>query len=497
LATAPPDDAPTAEGDSTRGRAPIRPDERPPDESPSAGALTSPPARRSRAVANPAYDPDDPADYDDWAWSEHNVLHPIRWWESRGHRWLPGVAYPIALFALWRVVHLAVSSYLGGDWQKVPFYYDGERYMQITLQGYAQPNVEMPNTAFFPGVSWISWPIYQWTHSQQITGQTVATLTALAAFICVWGVSKAWKNDAIARKSVWLMALFPSSLFLWSYYSEGMFIALGAGAVWADKKNRHWIAAACLMGICTTRSVGILVPGIIVLCRIIRQRKLDKWCFIYAGASLVGLVPVLYMINYYTGSPLSFFNVQKDWGRGLSWPWVTVRNGYENLWPTPETIMVPALVSRNFDLYSIPIIGFAIAWLGFSRDKAPAVSASLGVASPSAAAAMPLAAGSAAAESDRDVDDGAQTAGPKGPRAFPMEAWMLGFTLIALPLSSTSLASFNRFVLADWVLYPAYATFAARLPPWWRRAFWVVVVVALAVTTYHLIGRVSVDRFIG
>jgi len=466
----------------------VRPSERLPDAPPLSGAATVAPSRRTRVVENPAYDADDPDDYEDWAWSEHDLLHPIRWWEARGHRWLPGVWYPVALFALWRVVHLMVSSYLGGDWQKVPFYYDGERYMQITLQGYAQPNVEMPNTAFFPGVSWISWPIYQWTHSQQWTGQTVATLTALAAFICVWGVSKAWKDEAIARKAVWLMALFPSSLFLWSYYSEGLFIALGAGAVWADKKNRHWIAALCFAGICTTRSVGILVPGIIVLCRIIRQRKLDKWCFVYAGASLIGLAPVLYMINHYTGSPFSFFNVQKDWGRGLSWPWVTIRNGFENLWPTPETIMVPALVSRNFDLYSIPIIGFAIAWLGFSRDKAPAP-----VPVP-----VSVTAGASAAVAPPEADGEAEATKPaKGPRAFPMEAWMLGLTLIALPLSSTSLASFNRFVLADWVLYPAYATFAARLPTWWRRAFWLVVVVALAVTTYHLIGRVSVDRFIG
>jgi len=479
MSTAPPDDAPTADGDPADGRAPVRPDEPVPAEPPLSAERNSAAAKRARVIENPAYDPDDPDDYDDWAWSENNVLHPIRWWQSRGHRWLPGVWYPVALFALWRVVHLMVSSFLGGDWQKVPFYYDGERYMQITLQGYAQPNVEMPNTAFFPGVSWLSWPIWQWTRSQQWTGQVVATGTALAAFICVWGVSSAWKNDAIARKAVWLMALFPSSLFLWSYYSEGLFIALGAGAVWADKKNRHWIAAACLMGICTTRSVGILVPGIIILCRIIRQRKLDKWCFVYAGASVIGLLPVLYMINYYTGSPFSFFNVQKDWGRGLSWPWVTIKNGFENLWPTPETIMVPALVSRNFDLYAIPVIGFAIGWLAFSRDKAPKAEAAQAV------------------EGDEAVVDEEAPVARKGTRAFPMEAWMLGLTLIILPLSSTSLASFNRFVLADWVLYPAYATFAARLPTWWRRAFWVVVVVALAVTTYHMIGRVSVDRFIG
>jgi hypothetical protein len=428
----------------------------PPDETTAARPVEAEPGSGAAAaiVADPvggssapsAHDASEPGD-----WWESDLFHPIRRFEaSTGRRWLPGISYPIALWFVWRVVHLAVSSFLGGDWQKVAFYYDGERYLQITTQGYAQPNVEMPNTAFFPGVSWLSWPIWKLTSSPQWTGHVVATVTAIAAFVCVWGVSKAWKDEAIARKAVWLLALFPSSLFLWSYYSEGLFIALGAGAVWADRKGHRWVAAACLMGISTTRSVGILIPAVIVLARIIRQRKLDKWCFIYAGAAVVGLVPVLFMIRYYTGNPFSFFQVQKDWGRGLSAPWTTVANGFDNLWPAPETIMVPALVARNFDLWSIPIVAFGVGWVGLARKE-----------------------------------------------KFPMEAWMLGVALIALQLCSTSLASFNRFVLADWVIFPAYASFAHRLPPWWRRTFWVVVVIALSVTTYHMIGRVSVDRFVG
>jgi len=376
--------------------------------------------------------------------------HPIQWWESRGHRWLPGVWYPIALWALWRFCHLAVSSWLGGDWQKVPFYYDGERYLAIVKDGYLHSNYEMPNIAFFPGASWLGWPIWKLTRSDQWTGHSVATITAIAAFIAVWGVTKSWQNEAIARKAVWLLALFPSSMYLWSFYSEGLFIALGAGAVWADRQNRRWIAAACLVGLSTTRSVAILIPIVIILARIIRSRKIDRWCFVYGAAAVVGLLPVLYMMKHYTGEYFSFFGVQKDWGRGLSLPWTTVQNGFQNLWPAPETIMVPALVARNLDLWCLPIVAFAIGWVAFARRE-----------------------------------------------KFPMQAWMLGLALIALPLCSTSLASFNRFVLADWVIYPAYASFAHRLPLWWRRAFWVSVSVTMIIVTYNMVGRVSVDRFVG
>jgi len=396
---------------------------------------------------------------DDWV--ESRVVHPIRAWEASGRRWLPGVWYPIVLWAFWRVCQLALTmwhsdskhnwSVMWANARDSAFFYDGERYMQITKQGYALPNVEMPNTAFFPGVSWLAWPVLKLTRNEALTGHLVASVTGLAAFVAIWGVTRSWKDDGIARKAVWLLALFPSSFFLWAFYSEGLFIALGAGVVWADRRNKHGLATALLVALSTTRSVAVLIPIVIILARVIRHRRLDRWCFAYGGAAIAGLVPVMYMMNHYTRDPLAFIRVQDDWGRALSAPWTTVADGLQNLWPKPETIMVPALVARNFDLWCLLIVAAGLGYLAFARRK----------------------------------------------EGFPMEGWMIGVALIVLPLCSTSLASFNRFVLADWVIYPAYASFAHRLPTWFRRAFWAGVIVALLVTTYHMVGRFAVDRFVG
>ena len=377
------------------------------------------------------------------------LAHPVEAWEARGRRFLPGVWFPVAVWAVWRVVHFTIDRALGVAGDSI-FFYDGERYLAITQQGYSYANFQMPNTAFFPGVSWLAWPILQVTRSATWTGHIVATITAIAAFVAVWGISKSWRNERIARRAVLLMALMPSSLFLWAFYSEGLFIALGAGAVWASRKNRHWIAMLLIAGLSTTRSVGILVPGVLVLARMIRQRGIDRWCFGYAAAAVAGLVPVLLMMRYYTGDAFAFLGVQDDWGRAISWPWETVVQGVQNLWPEPETIMVPALVSRNLDVWCLLIVAVGIGYLALAkRDK------------------------------------------------WPMEAWMLGVALIALPLCSSSLASFNRFAFANWVLYPAYASLAERLPLWWKRAFWAVVIIAFGVTTYHMVGRFAVDRFVG
>ena len=214
-----------------------------------------------------------------------------------------------------------------------------------------------------------------------------------------------------------LFALFPSSLFLWAFYSEGLFIALGAGAVWADKRDRRWLAAALMVPIGATRSVGILIPAVLILARIVRQRRIDRWAFIYGAAGSVGLLATLAMMKAQVGDPFAFVKVQKDWGRSLSMPWTTVMQGYQNLWPRRGTVMVPALVARNFDLWCVAIVLAALAYAAWS-------------------------------ERDR----------------FPMETWMLGVAMIVLPLCSSVLASFNRFVFADWVIYPVYASAIGRLP---------------------------------
>ena len=217
-------------------------------------------------------------------------------WKAAGHQVLPGIWYPITLYGVWRLVQLAVSVHLGGDAQYGAFYYDAQHYLRIMHIGYVHPVWTMPSNAFFPAVSWLGWPLWKLTQSDLLTVHTVATATGLASFIAVWGVSKSLRDEHIARRAVLLFALFPSSLFLWAFYSEGLFIALGAGALWADRRGRRGVATVLFVLIGATRSVGILVPAVIVVCRIIRQRRIDKWCWAYAVAGASGLLGVLAMI---------------------------------------------------------------------------------------------------------------------------------------------------------------------------------------------------------
>jgi len=371
-------------------------------------------------------------------------------WKAAGHRVLPGVLQPIAVWIVWRLTSLAISVYLGGTADRSALFYDSAHYLRIMHRGYNQPRWIMPSHAFFPAVSWLGWPIWKVTASDVFTVHLVASLTGVAAFIAVWGVSKAWRDEAVARRAVILFALFPSSLFLWAFYSEGIFIALGAGAVWADRRGKRGLAAALLLGIGATRSIGILVPAVLILARIIRQRRVDKSCAIYGASGLAGLVAVLVVMHAQVGDAFAWMKVQTDWGRSPSAPWTTIEQGFHNLWPAKGTVMVPALVARNLDLWCLLIVVIGLGYAAFSRR-------------------------------DR----------------FPMETWMLGVAMIVLPICSSVLASFNRFVFADWVLFPVYASAIGRLPTWWRRGAMTAIAVGCIATAYAMIGRFSIGRFVG
>jgi len=351
---------------------------------------------------------------------------------------------------VWGLISLAISVYLGGTPGHSAFFYDSAHYLRIMHRGYNFPRWIMPSHAFFPAVSWLGWPIWKISGSDLLTVHLVASVTGVAAFIAVWGVSKAWRDEIVARRAVLLFALFPSSLFLWAFYSEGVFIALGAGAVWADRRGKRGLAAALLVGIGATRSIGILIPAVIILVRIINQRRVDKWCWIYGAAGASGFLAVLAVMHAQVGDAFAWMKVQKDWGRTPSAPWTTIEQGFHNLWPAKGTVMVPALVARNLDLWCLLIVALGIGYAALSRR-------------------------------DR----------------FPMETWMLGVAMIVLPLCSSVLASFNRFVFADWVLFPVYASAIGRLPKPWRIASMSAIALACVLTSYAMIGRFSIGRFVG
>ena len=165
-----------------------------------------------------------------------------------------------------------------------------------------------------------------------VRDETAATLLvanglALAAFVAVWGAVRAWVGEAMARRATLALALFPTSYFLWMYYTEALFITATAAAVWAGRRDRHTLAAVFLAVASTTRLVGVTVGPALALARIVRLRRVDSVSVRYVLGSLVGLGAVMARQAVEAGDPLGWLQAGRAWDRELDGPWTALYRG--------------------------------------------------------------------------------------------------------------------------------------------------------------------------
>jgi len=327
-----------------------------------------------------------------------------------------GVLFPLAVFAGWRIAQFLLGIAFGGHPFHTAFQWDGHFYERIFESGYRLGRREGTQvTAFFPGLTWLSRAVDLVAPSGRSAELLTVNLAAAAAFITVWGVAKAWRGVVVARRAVLLLALFPSSLFLWSFYSEGLFIALGAGAVWADRRDRRWVTALLLVGVSTTRTIGITVGLVLVICRVWRNRRVDMTTVAYAAATGLGLLAVMGAQWSDMGDPLSWMSAQKYWGRELSVPVTWLTDG------------VSALIHRDqpqriLDLFAVGGVTVTVVYAWLAR---------------------------------RDP--------------WPLEARLLPIAFLIVPLCTpTPESSLNRFVLVCWPSFVIGADMVGRGPRWAR-----------------------------
>lgn len=341
-----------------------------------------------------------------------------------------GIAFPIVVFAVWRVAQLAVTVAAGGDAVDSAFQWDGGAYERIMTSGFkVNPGEVRPVTAFFPLISWLA-KIPDLAMGRDAAMVLTANLVALGAFISVWGAAKAWRDERLGRASVVLLALWPASLFYWAFYSEALFVLTSAAAVWADRRGRRVLAAVFLAAAAMTRSVGVVVGAMLVIVRIWRQRRIDVTAVLYGAASIAGLAVVMYGQHRQAGDALAFVHAQKEWGRSFTFPWTTLREGIGAL-----KSGTPRLV-KWLDLVGIVAMGLAVVWAVFPRSRR------------------------------------ARRSG------LPAEAWILTVALLAFPLCSGLLSSMNRFVAAAWSGFVLLAAWLGTAGPRVRAVVYGVLAIA-------------------
>lgn len=252
-----------------------------------------------------------------------------------------GLGFVLVVYAASRVFYLLAGALFARTLPISPFqsrtaddpfgtlniwaHWDGEHYMYLARGGYLnEPDNVSP--AFFPLYSLLIRSFASLFGGPVSAGVltlwgVLISLAALPfALYFVYRIADHGWGEQTARVAVLTLAFFPTTFFLNSAYTESLFLALSAGALWAAMVRKDLLLACVLAGFATaTRNVGIflLVP---LAYEWLRNADYYRWRAVYLALAPSGLVAYMAYLWVSFGEPLLFYTEQKDWNREATGP---------------------------------------------------------------------------------------------------------------------------------------------------------------------------------
>jgi hypothetical protein len=237
-------------------------------------------------------------------------------------------------------------------------HWDGAWYSQIAVEGYGARAPE--STAFFP-----LYPLFVRLGSTFVGGPAVwgvalsILCTAFALFF-VYRIAEDLYGVRAARACTLALAFFPTAFFLNAVYTEALFLALTAGAVWAARVRGNLVLAGAFGALAAaTRNVGVLLLVPLFFEWVRRRRTLGVRGL--GGLILVpaGLVGYALFLRGRFGSLLVFAHQQSAyWEREPTNPLTTLARAWHDAGEgmkyvlNPSTLFLdtpagPSLVASN------------------------------------------------------------------------------------------------------------------------------------------------------
>ena len=209
-------------------------------------------------------------------------------------------------------------------------------------------------------------------------GVLISLLATPVALFFLYRIAENLYDSRAARAATLALAFFPTAFFLNAVYTEALFLALSAGAVWAALVRRNLLLAGLLGSLAAaTRNLGVilLLPLFWEWLRYRREFGLRG----LAGLALVpaGFAGYAAFLWGRFGDPLVFARQQDEyWGRELTNPFTTLRDagqaardGARYLFD-PETLFLntdptPALEASNTLNFAFLILFLGLLAVGF------------------------------------------------------------------------------------------------------------------------------------
>jgi Mannosyltransferase (PIG-V) len=237
--------------------------------------------------------------------------------------------------------------------------FDGLWFLRIATEGYVDGD---GSAAFFP-----LYPLLIRFVSPVLGGHPLAAAflishaAAFGAMVVLYFLTASEWDERVARRTVLYLAVFPTSFFLLSPYSESLYLFLVLVCLWGARRGRWAVAGVAGAGAAATRNLGVLLLlplGVEAFHRWRDDRSGRRLLTAVAWSAVVvaGVAAYLVFWQAVSGDALAPLHQQANWQRESSFPLTTVVRGtreafrFVGLYPggyhlLDWLIVVPALVA--------------------------------------------------------------------------------------------------------------------------------------------------------
>lgn len=205
--------------------------------------------------------------------------------------------------------------------------WDSPWYLAIAGHGYGPERA-----AFFPLYPGLLALVTSSVRAAIVAGIAISSACSLGALYLIHRLVSLDRGLEVARATVWIICALPFALVLSAVYTEGLFLLLAAGAIYAARLGRWPAAALCVAAAGATRSSGVLlvVPALAVMLygpradrpaaaarsgwRPAYRLGREALWLLLAPAGLLASIVYLGVVR---GDPLAAIHAQSHWDRVL------------------------------------------------------------------------------------------------------------------------------------------------------------------------------------
>lgn len=213
------------------------------------------------------------------------------------------------------------------------FRFDSTWYDGIIQNGYTLKK-GASNVAFFPLYPYLSRWLGTIVGNYFVAGWLISNLSLIGSIFFIYRIGLLNFRPKITERALVLLLLFPSSFFLSTFYTEGLFLFTTSASFYYFLTKKYGWAGIWGLLANLTRFSGILL-FIAFTTEILCELWQKKIKFDYKMINLI-LIPLgigIFMLILYVqvGDPLSFLQAQNDWGREKTFPLVTLAKGFNSI----------------------------------------------------------------------------------------------------------------------------------------------------------------------